>query len=135
MDTNTVQLLEAFGNRLDSYIQVVSEKMGMAADHFYPVLINQCRLEGVVEAFGIVVLAAAAILFLRVGFNNISHREEESMSLPPRDVKAIVSFILGGISTLVCIVSCADGGAMTSAVTKILNPEYAVIKKLLEMIK
>jgi hypothetical protein len=44
MDTNTEQVINQFGNKLDNYIQITASKLGVATDHFWPIFVRQQKI-------------------------------------------------------------------------------------------
>jgi hypothetical protein len=135
MDTNTVQIVQEFGNKLDGYITTLSSKLGVAADHFWPVFVKQQTIEGWMIVVGTVLVLIGAILFLLMAVKNT----EKACSNDDGSWKAAATCGIGwaGGIVLATIFLCSAFGpnGFSSAVSKIANPEYSAVQALVRMVK
>ena len=44
--TNTLEVIQTFGNKIDSYIQIAAEKGNQTVEHFWPIMVRQQSIEG-----------------------------------------------------------------------------------------
>lgn len=129
MDTNTVAVVTDFGNKLDGYIAVLAEKAGVAADHFWPVLVQQQVIEGWggVGLFGLVIVVLTAAIWLLV-----KSLPSEGECNPKQFVGCVVGAICG---VIFFFLTCANVSTMPANITKICNPEFHAMQSLVRMVK
>lgn len=130
MDTNTVQVVTEFGNKLDSYVSVLATKAGMAAEHFYPVLIRQ----QVIEGWSSIILALIGLVGCVLAFSLLS----KSLTKDPGDMtpKRIFSAICGAIFGIILfLITFINIGGLATSVAKINNPEFYAVRYLVQMVK
>lgn len=120
MDTNTVQLIEKFGIKLDGYVEVLASKTGMATEHFWPVFVRQQQIEGFTY-IGVPLLAFVVLFFITVRLYK-NPKTRDSGDFIPTTIVSIIVFI---------------GLLITTAgnLPKIFNPEYAAVQEVVKMIK
>lgn len=133
MDTNTVQVINAFGEKLDSYLNVLAEKAGVAADHFYPIFVQQQRLEGLTDLVFFLIMLGVLIFCLVICVKSLAPSWDNSDE--DKQNMAATKLALSGVVVLVLIIRILvfahqDGGVM---VGKIFNPEYAAVQSLVQM--
>lgn len=136
MDTNTVQVIESFGTKLDTYITALASKAGVAADHFYPIFVTQQRIEGITSLACWVILAVITVFVIRFSLKNISLANDKEKSYGEQgtaEIKSIVSGIAGAGSALILLISF--GSSSTATIGKIINPEYTAVQSLVKMVK
>jgi hypothetical protein len=126
MDANTKEVIEQFGTKLDSYIQVLAEKLGVAAEYVYPLFVKQQVIEGVwffsVIIFVIILSLISFVIGIRAG-KKVNFEDGGHYAFS----------IIGGIVFLTSLFTfCLTGGENFS---KIMNPEYAAIKEIVRMVK
>ncbi len=128
MDSNSVQLLEKFGDKLDSYIQTIGTKLGQGTDHYYPILVKQQVLEGYLALIFIVFATVIIYCYFKFLPKNIELVGE----LDPIGFWAAGFVVAGGILSFILlitvVVNCWN-------VMKIINPEYYVLMDVLSKIK
>ena len=127
MTTNQVQLIEQFGNKIDGYVQVMANKAGVAVEHFWPVFIKQQQIEGIYTliTIGVMVLVGIGLLFCD---RKQSFLTDDDFDCP--NLRLFTS--IAGVILLASVLLTSGGRIAT---TKIINPEYFAITKLVEMIK
>lgn len=132
MDTNTVEIVTKFGEKLDSYIAVLASKAGVAADHFWPVIVKQQVIEG---WCGIGVMAFCFIGFLislTVLLKSIPNSTDDDNFKP----KNVAGVICGGIFGFIFFfATCINTSEIGCHLSKISNPEYSAIQSLVKMVK
>ena len=132
MDTNTLQVITQFGEKVDGYISVLADKAGMAAEQFWPVLIKQQVIEGWsgigYSIFGLVILG----LVIKTLINNAINFSDEDALVS----KKMIKLILGGIIGLATFFETIfNVGELSTNVAKINNPEYYAVQSLVKMVK
>ena len=121
MDTNTVQVIQQFGNKLDSYIFVIASKSGQTVEHFWPIFVRQQVVTGWSELI-------ICILFFIVGFillYKAKYSENENNQL---------GCVIFAILTLV-FASLSFAALAPDIIGKIVNPEYSALKEVINLIK
>jgi hypothetical protein len=81
MDTNTVEVIQSFGTKLDSYLQALASKAGVATEHFWPILVRQQMIEGLVPLV-IGAIALSVLLYCIKVFRSHIGLANESVSIP-----------------------------------------------------
>lgn len=130
MDTNTVQLIESFGNKLDHYIQTVAEKGGQGVEHFWPILVKQQAFEGEVFFVVVVSLVALSIILLLGGI--FYGKKSLSKSGENASVVNHIFTVIGMVAILFSIMALCFGAQENFL--KIKNPEYYALKEVAKMI-
>lgn len=132
MDTNTVAIVTEFGNKLDNYISVLTSKAGVAAEHFWPVLVQQQVVEG---WSGIIATLLNVIMFglaLKLFFRSLPNDKYDNLLSP----KAIGGVFVGAIIGILFLIPiCINVSNLQKNVSKITNPEYYAIQSLVTMVK
>ena len=134
MDTNTVQIVQEFGNKLDGYIITLSDKLGVAADHFWPVFVKQQTVEGWTTIIGLFLALVGVFLFLKMALKNT---EAANATGGNNYYLATAKCFAGwGVSvvlfTIFLACAVADGKI---AISQIINPEYSAVSNLIRMVK
>ncbi len=105
MDTNTVQVIEEFGKKLDGYI-----------------------ISGWVELSFLLLSLIVSICLVRLGYKYIKKDSTDS-----EDIKSATLLIIGSILLfLVALFMFINVGDILS---KILNPEYYAVQELVGMVR
>ena len=125
MNTNTVQLVESFGSKLDQYIGVIAEKAGVATDYFWPIFVRQQLIEGYSMLILLFAILLITILMFRMGFKNIDSKKD--------NCKCGIGFGIAAVFSFILLVTVPANGVMS--VEKVLNPEYFAVKSITEMVK
>lgn len=136
MDTNTVQILESLGTKVDGYIATVAGKLGQTAEHFWPLFVKQQQIEGYgfFAIWGILLIVAFA-LYLIVYIKRdkeffVNNGDYPTIKFPTIKFFSCFAAIVLSIGLMVNIFS---GGKEN--LCKILNPEYAAFKEVVSMVK
>jgi hypothetical protein len=125
MDTNTLQVIEKFGSKMDTYIQAAAEKAGMAVEYFWPIYVKQQYLEAIASLCVIAFFFSLAVGLITIGKGK-RFIDGDPTLFGMRN-------IVGGIICLpLLMVIMAE---TSSIITGIMNPEYAAFKALLSQIK
>ena len=92
MDTNTVKVITEFGQKLDNQINVLSPKLGVAAEHLWPVLVRQQVIEGwteiLITTFFTLSFLIIVKLLINFDFKNVDND-------PNKQLKIIIFVIIG----------------------------------------
>ena len=129
MDTNTVKVITEFGQKLDNYINVLSSKLGVAAEHLWPVLVRQQVIEGwteiLITTFFTLSFLIIVKLLINFDFKNVDND-------PNKQLKIIIFVIIGLTS-----IGFSSGRLVlvTQDISRIVNPEFHAIQSLSRMIK
>ena len=129
MDTNAVQVIETFGNKLDHYINALASKAGVAADHFYPIFVHQQTIEGVFAIVSLIGAGIGAALCFRMAIKNLGAKYSEE----DKSAKSVLGFILGAVLTLGFVIGFTSVGQQS--VSQLINPEYYAVQNLVHMVK
>lgn len=129
MSTVSEQLIEV--------IQVVSEKLGVAAEALYPILIKQAYVEGVeVLIQGLLSLVIAFISLKGVRHIWKSYRKQRLSDKGIDDGEGFFMFIGVFLLSLICIFFFVLGvEQVTDSIGAFLNPEWYALEMLLDKIK
>lgn len=129
MDTNTVAVVNQLGQKLDDYISVIAAKAGVAAEHFWPVLVKNQVIEGWSGIFLAVISVLALLTSIWLVYRNI---DDDDRMDSKQTVGVVVGFITGIIFFVITCIRVSDVG---ENVAKINNPEYHAIQSLVRMVK
>ena len=121
---DTTQLASDIAGKIESVFVVLAEKVGVGVEHFYPIFVNQQRLEAIGFILCIVPFFVISLVLLKLGFAFKATRDIER-----RDVCFIgcIAFTIV-FAMLFCLGVC-------QYVPQLLNPEYSALKDILGMIK
>ncbi len=116
---------EKIYNDVSSAIAVLSQKLGVAAEHVYGVLVRQQVAEGI---FSLVAIALCIIgIFIASKFAkyglSIYEKHEDT---------AFLIVIIAGAGIIIMLSASIFN---TSGVLKIVNPEYYAIQEITKMVK
>lgn len=131
MDTNTVQVLTDFGSKLDSLVNALSAKAGVAADHFYPMFVNQ----QVIDGWSGIVYTIFSVIFCVMALQLLSKSlpsDEDRYASNRQCFGMVVGGILGCVFAVMTLINLAE---TKDNVCKIYNPEYYAVQKLVQMVR
>jgi hypothetical protein len=138
MNTNEVAIITQFGEKIDGYINVLATKAGMAADHFWPLLVHQQVFNGwwgIIQMIFVVILWGLTFKFL---YRNLPNDIENDVSSKQFCilVKQFCILVFGGIAIVMLSVAVGvNFSDLGDNFSKINNPEYYAIKSLVTMVK
>jgi hypothetical protein len=125
MTEQTTQSIELVTNKLDSYIQILAEKLGVAAEYVYPLFVKQQIIEGWWFFTSLFIFSSIGAIGL---FKAVKYgKKNEWRGNTP--LPTVFSFIY----LFSCIMPFAIGGMDHFA--KIVNPEYAAIQAIIQSVK
>ena len=110
--------------KVERALQVLAEKLGVGIDHFWPLAVRQQLLEGGISLglwVGLVVLTLGLLYFVVVCVKRAQW------------LVAVTLFGVAGILGLLSMIGAAAGGVET--LTQLLNPEYAALESVMDMVK
>lgn len=123
-------------DKVFQYIDSLAEKLGVAVERVYEVMYKQMIVEGVIS----VVTAVTSILFITVGtkyfvklLRYLEEKSDESWSDNRWDILKVISWIIYLIILVISIISIYIDIPM--AIGKLTNPEYYLMKDIMEMVK
>lgn len=126
MDENTQQVITQLGDKLDSYINILAEKLGVAAEYVYPLFVKQQMIEGISTLSLIMLCCITSIICLIFGVKGGNKKNWG-------DGGYVILIFTGGIMGIISI--CALGHNFTDCISQIMNPEYAAIQDIIQMVK
>ena len=127
--TNTLEVIQTFGNKIDSYIQIAAEKGNQTVEHFWPIIVRQQSINAYSSISFVLFFLTVSLILLFLGHKNlkkqgvIGYNDDKTASL-------LISgfFILGSV----IVTFLVEGSDIAS---KILNPEYFALQEVIKMIK
>lgn len=125
---NTVELANKYGEKIDSALQQLSAKLGLGIDHFWPVLVEQQRLEGLIDIFTWLTLA-----FLTYSLFRASKKTPGELFGGPNPTKKDFYYILGSVFCIFLGLSFLLGAARSFS--KTFNPQYHALVDIAQTIK
>lgn len=130
MDTNTVQLIEKFGSKLDQCFSVLAEKAGVATDYFWPLFVQKQQTEGIITTIVFVLGIILCFSMFRMAYKTTDSLKETDRGEPT--VKEVLGY---GIGSVLCIMLFIEISNLIMSIQKIIIPEYFAIQSLIDMIK
>ena len=133
MTTNTLEVINTVSSKLDGYFNMISEKIGVGADHFWPILIKQQIINGITDLTIVIVLWTLSILIFNVCRKNFNvvcqlHRNQH----PERDdslFKYGISVAFTSVMTFILTYN------LSYFLNQILNPESIIMTNILKVIQ
>jgi len=126
IENTTNPSVELIANKLDSYIQVLAEKLGVAAEYVYPLFVKQQVIEGwwffVTASVFFILSISLLVPALIKGFKNKWKDDWCGWCVMAGSAGLFIALV----------VLCAEGA---EHFTKIINPEYAAIREIVELAK
>lgn len=119
--------------RVEDLISQLAQKLGVAAEHIWSVLVRQQIIEGTMDVIvGIILLCFAAVsiwgsrktyLYMKKVEHDAYHSWDGSLYI------ALISVIVvaGGVITLIGFINLITG------TKELLNPEYYVLRELMNL--
>ncbi len=132
MDTNTVQVINEFGSKLDSYMSVMATKIGVATDHFYPVVVQQQQIDGYIGIGQLVISMTIFLISIRRFTSSLSDNKDEKQISDRNLFKVIASFVFGIVFGILTLTNLMD---FKNNVGMVYNPEFYAFKQLVTMVK
>lgn len=126
MNTNTVEVIKLVSDKIDVAMSTLSTKLGVATDHFYPILVKQQYVSAI---SGISISAVASLVFYLI-FRRFSPRADRHGDYGSMDGGITIISAIGMIVSLLFFIACLIEG-----IPAILNPEYAALMDLLKVVK
>ena len=118
MEDKTVELL---ADKVDTAITTLSSKLGVAADHFYPILVKQQIISGWISLSWSILWLSCALILSFIAINGIKNEA---------DGDAVGWFVFIAILMAVAAVIMFSGGLLS-----VLNPEYYALLEVTRLIK
>ncbi|PGA05545.1 hypothetical protein [Bacillus mycoides] len=122
-------------DKVFQYIDALADKLGVAVERVYEVMYKQMIVEGIISA----VTAVISILIITVGtkyflklMNYLREKAEDTYE-DRWSVLIVISWIIYLILLVISIISLYIDIPM--AIGKLANPEYYLMKDIMEMVK
>ena len=122
---------ENIGEQINSVIDNLANKLGIAADKIYPYLVKQSFAEGIVGIVMFLVFLILFIISIKMSMKYVGVLNDE-LELDASTFMFILFIIIAFFTFIVSLFSLPDLGF---CVIKIINPEYAAIQELIKLIK
>ncbi len=116
---------EKIYNDVSNAIAALSQKLGVAAEHVYGVLVKQQIVEGIFSIVAIVLCIIGIFIAskaIRYGFSIYEKHED-------------TSFLIVTVASTGIAIMLMASAFNTSGVLKIVNPEYYAIQEITKMVK
>lgn len=121
-------------------VKPVAEKIGEGASHLYEVYTRQMFAEGIATIIAIIVAWIVTVALVSFFLRNLNlflkETEDEryrSMYTKPHEVIALATGVIALIAAVVTIIGTI--AESQTAITKIINPEYHAIERILDQVK
>jgi hypothetical protein len=118
--------------KLTQYIEVLAQKLGVAAEHLYGVLVRQAKVEGIIGLilYGVLI---PALLFVSYKVVSMAIKKWDDIYEADLEMPTILGIIfLLAITVIITICGFMD---IPGDIGRLINPEYYAIKELLDVIK
>lgn len=126
MNTNTTEVIKIVTDKIDVAVATLSAKLGVATDHFYPILVKQQSITAITNIA--VSLMSVTIFFLI--FKKIrSLVDEDGECTEGNEMASAFAIFLSEVSCIFLLV------ALTNGIPTLLNPEYAAFMDVVKSIK
>lgn len=120
----TAEVLDKYSDKIAVAIQTLSDNLGIAADHFWPIFVKQQVIEGYVGiSFFIIAIIGLFItckLFIKTGGFDADD-----------EPKNIINFLCVILFLFLLIVSSIN---LSPSIKEIINPEFYALQELTRMI-
>ncbi len=111
-------------------LTVIGQKLGVASEHLYSVLVRQAYVDAAQFAVEFAVACIPAFILCRVAYCSYPKRSSETYhDYDNRIFRAIACTIAGSLATIVA------AAFLCRALGGLINPEYLAIKEILGAIK
>ena len=127
--TNTLEVIQTFGNKINSYIQIAAEKGNQTVEHFWPIIVRQQSIEAWTLIVGFFLIALTCTVLLIKANGNFENKNGDLTK------SGIFGIIAGIVLIFDCLVMIINLGNNVNIVSKILNPEYSALQEVIRMIK
>ena len=124
---DTTQVINKFGEKLDQYLVVLASKVGVAADHFYPIFVRQQVISGISTLLFLALGIIVSTLFIRWAITNLKFNTSAA------ETKSMFGFFAGIAIAIIVVLNIVIGGS--DCVSKICNPEFHALQSLVQMVK
>ncbi|WP_099301938.1 hypothetical protein [Bacillus sp. Marseille-P3800] len=118
-------------DKVTDYIDAIAENLGVAAEHVYPLMVEQMVLEGWIAGGSLII---STVLFcLMFGFAlkyTIKHWDDLYHS--DNEIWTVVGCLILGVIALILLI--ASFASVPTYIMKIMNPEYYVFKDLISIL-
>lgn len=116
------------GEQINLVINNLAQKLGVAADKLYPVLIKQAHIEGIMGLLGCILLVVIIIVCVVA----LAHLIKQCKTCDDPEDIPVVSVIVCCIVTAFSIALICT--KLTSSITALCNPDYYVIQMILSQL-
>ena len=111
--------LNEVSNKIENALTIMADKLGVASDHFYPIIVEHQLIQGWIYIWLAIPILLLATIFVTFGFLD-RKRDSEASNW---------SFFLSIIFYIIFM------GVAGSNLAQILNPEYYALMEIKDFIK
>lgn len=122
--------ISSLGHQLVEALKPVAEKLGVAAEHMYVVMVRQSLVDSLANIVG---WGIFCFFLLFIGYRVRKEANNEKSKLLPNDSDKEGAWITSWFVTTIGIIILSI--AVGTNLSGILNPEYGAIKTLLDSVK
>lgn len=127
--------MEVFAEKLSEAVKVMADKLGVAAEKLYPILIKQAYVEGYINLFYAIMcllLALVVILIVKHLLKKRNMYKQTNKYNSEDDTYAYGALFASFIATILIVITA---GCANWAVRALYNPEWYAIKMILDLVK
>ncbi len=125
---NAVELADKYGEKINSALEQLAAKVGVGVDHFWPVLVSQQKMEGIIQiSTWIVITLITSFLFL------YSYKRQETLFGESNITRKDISFLFGLMLSI--FLSLSFLLETRGSITKVINPEYYALQELSRLVR
>lgn len=107
-------------------LEKLAEQLGTTVEYLWPVLVQQQKMRGIIEAVVILLALVVTGIIARIQYKKV---KADGWNSDPLICAAAISFVVFSAVLLYCFVSA------NNVITHITNPEYWALRDLLRMLK
>lgn len=111
-------------------IKPLADKIGEGAAHLYQVYVHQMVAEGIGGLITITAFVMFCVLLWIITKKSWNKYDQSNLSDDP-----VVAILLTIVAAIVSFFTLAAVLSITNSVTKVINPEYHAVQKILETVK
>jgi hypothetical protein len=121
-------MVDKIYNDISTAIATLAEKLGVATEHVYNVLVRQQFYEGIFALIAVLLSIIATLFLFKLFKIGLKLRDEKNEITGIGASYCVLSVISVSIAVSICF-------QYASGIVKIVNPEYYAIQQILQMVK
>lgn len=104
-------------DKIENALTIMAEKLGVASDHFYPIVVEQQAIEGWIGIWLSVPIFIVALVLTLIALSEVKRNGSGIVF-----IMSIIAYIIGGV-------------ILSTTLGQILNPEYYALMEIKDFIK